>query len=109
MEKSTPMIFFITSPDEKTTQKLAQGIVERKIAACANIIPKISSIYWWEGKIHTSTEQLIMVKTTKAKSEQLVEYIQNTHPYEVPECVGLNITKGSLPYLQWIVDSTTEE
>jgi periplasmic divalent cation tolerance protein len=108
MEISIPMIFFITSPDEKTTQELAHGIVERKIAACANIIDKISSIYWWDGKIHSDAEQLIIVKTTNEKSVQLIEYIQKNHPYKVPECVGLNITEGSLPYLQWIVDSTTE-
>ena len=109
MDKPIPMIFFITAPDKKTTLDLAQGIVERKIAACANIIDKLTSIYWWEGKINTNSEYLLIVKTTHRNSEKLIDYVQKNHPYEVPECIGINIAKGSQAYLQWIVDSTTEE
>ena len=109
MEKSIPMMFFITSPNEKTTLEIAKGIVEQKIAACANIIDKITSVYWWEGKVHEDNEQLIIVKTTQHNAEKIIEFIEKNHPYEVPECIGINITKGSQPYLQWIVDSTTEE
>jgi len=108
MEKSLPIIFFVTTPNEQTAVDLAKRIVERKIAACTNIIPKITSIYWWEEKIHTETEYLMIIKTTQLKSEELITFIHKHHPYEVPECIGLPITKGFPPYLQWIVDSTKE-
>ena len=104
-----PMIFYITTPDKKTALKLANEMVKSKIVACANIIESVTSIYWWEEKINTEQECMMVVKTTERNSEKLIEYIENNHPYEVPECIGINIAKGSQPYLQWIVNSTTEE
>jgi periplasmic divalent cation tolerance protein len=109
MEKTIPMIFYITTPDKKTAMKLANGIVSEKIAACANIIEKITSIYWWDGKLNTDLECMMILKTIKEHSQELIKYIQQHHPYEVPECIGINITEGSEPYLQWIADSTSEE
>ncbi|MBN2155085.1 MAG: divalent-cation tolerance protein CutA [Candidatus Lokiarchaeota archaeon] len=102
------MIFFVTTPDNKTAVELANGIVQRKIAACTNIIHKITSIYWWEGKINTDSENLMIIKTSKKKSDDLIAFIKNNHPYKVPECIGIKITKGLQPYLQWIMDLTTE-
>ncbi len=102
----TPMMFFITSPNKKTALELAQQLTSQRIAACANLIDRITSIYWWEDKINTEEEVMMIVKTTENKSEELIKFIQDNHPYEVPECVGIQITKGSEPYLRWIHEST---
>ncbi|TFG18919.1 MAG: divalent-cation tolerance protein CutA [Promethearchaeota archaeon] len=109
MDKSDLMIFYVTTPDKKTALNLASDLVNYKIAACANVIESISSVFWWEGKVQNEPECMMMIKTTKEKSDILIEYIQKNHPYEVAECIGINIAKGSEPYLQWIVDSTSEE
>ena len=100
------MMFFVTTPNKKTAMELAQKIVTKKIVACANIVENVTSIYWWEGKINTDEEVMMLLKTTQNKSEELIKYIQNHHPYEVPECVGIKITGGSKPYLDWLYDST---
>ena len=105
MKESLPMMYFVTAPDEKTAMKLANGLVREKMAACANVLENLTSIYWWKGQINTDKEFLILIKTTAENSERLITYIQTHHPYEVPECIGINITKGSQQYLQWIADS----
>lgn len=109
MAQSDSMIFYVTTPDKKIAAKLASKLVEKKLAACANIIESITSIYRWKGKIHSEQECMMILKSTKLKSQDLIEFIQKNHPYEVAECIGINIAKGSEPYLQWIVDSTSEE
>ncbi len=106
MDKSPPLVFFVTTPDKKTAIEIAKSVIQKKIAACANILENLTSIFWWEGKINTEEECLIIFKTTSENSDQLISFIQNNHPYELPECIGINITKGSQAYLQWIADST---
>ncbi len=109
MDKSDLMIFYVTAPDKKTALKLSLYLVNNKVAACANIIESITSVYWWKGEVQKEPECMMMIKTTMEKSDILIEYIQKNHPYEVAECIGINIAKGSEPYLKWIVDSTSEE
>ena len=109
MDQSDSMIFYVTTPDKKIALEMASELVNNKIAACVNIIESITSVYWWEGEVRKELECMMMIKTTKMKSDILIEFIQKNHPYEVAECIGINIAKGSEPYLQWIVDSTSEE
>ena len=109
MEKFNPMIFYISTPDKKIALELANGIVTAKIAACANIFENITSIYRWQGKINTDPECMMILKTTENRAQELIDYIERHHPYEVPECIGINIVKGSKNYLQWIEDSISEE
>ncbi|MHA1112737.1 MAG: divalent-cation tolerance protein CutA [Promethearchaeota archaeon] len=108
MDHSDSMIFYVTTPDKKTALKLASDMVNNKIAACANIIESVSSVYRWKGEVHKEQECMMVIKTTKMKSDNLIKFIQKNHPYEVAECIGINIAKGSEPYLKWIVDSTSE-
>jgi periplasmic divalent cation tolerance protein len=109
MELTDFMLFYVTTPDKKIAVDLASKLVDKKLIACANIIESITSIYRWKGQVHNETECMVIIKTTKSKSNDLIEFIQKNHPYEVAECIGINIAKGSQPYLQWIVDSTSEE
>ena len=109
MELTDSMLFYVTTPDKKIALELASDIVNMRLAACANIIESITSVYRWEGEVHKEQECMMLIKTTKVKSDDLIEFIRKNHPYEVVECIGINIAKGSEPYLQWIVDSTSEE
>jgi periplasmic divalent cation tolerance protein len=86
-------------------KKLARALVERRLAACVNVLPKMESVYRWQGKIEASQECLLLIKTTKAAFARLRDAIRELHSYEVPECIALNVDDGAGPYLQWIDES----
>jgi periplasmic divalent cation tolerance protein len=86
-------------------RKIAHALVERKLAACANIIPGIESVYRWKEKIETSTECLLVIKTTESAFPSLRDALGELHSYEVPECVALTVTDGSAAYLKWMEES----
>jgi periplasmic divalent cation tolerance protein len=86
-------------------RKIARELVERKLAACANIIPRIESIYRWKDKIETSTEYLLVIKTTANAFTSLRDALGELHSYEVPECVAIPVTDGSAAYLKWMEES----
>ncbi len=96
----------VTAPDLKTARKLAQASLSQHLVACANILPKIESHYWWQGKLEQSNEVLVIFKTTKTLLPRLAECIRANHPYDTPEIIALPIQAGSSRYLAWIDDST---
>lgn len=83
------------------------AIVESKVAACVNAIPKVKSYYWWEGAVQNDSEILLLIKTRAALVPQLNDLIKKEHPYEVPELIVHPIIDGNSDYLSWIQDSTT--
>ncbi|XDV36587.1 hypothetical protein PO909_006333 [Leuciscus waleckii] len=99
---------FVTCPNDTVAKELARGIVEKKLAACVNIIPQITSVYEWQGKIEEDTEVLMMIKTRSSKIPALAEYVRSNHPYEVAEVISLPIDQGNPPYLKWIGDVVPE-
>jgi periplasmic divalent cation tolerance protein len=92
----------VTAPDIKVARKLAQGALREKLVACANIIPKVESHYWWQGKIESGAEVLTVFKTTKAKLPAFEKFILANHPYDTPEFIVLPLTAGSNRYLAWL-------
>ena len=94
-----------TYPNKKSLEKIANQLVKNKLAACVNIF-KIYSIYSWKGKIEKTSEYIALFKTTQRKKKQLKEKINETHPYEVPEIVELNVKSINKPYLSWLIEST---
>jgi periplasmic divalent cation tolerance protein len=108
MKRSTTFsIALVTAPDIKTARTLAKAALEKRLVACANIVPKIESHYWWQGKIEHGAEVLIVFKTTRAKLSALEKLILAKHPYDTAEFIVLGIEHGAKRYLQWIKSSTT--
>ncbi|XP_051985863.1 protein CutA homolog isoform X1 [Xyrauchen texanus] len=99
---------FVTCPNDTVAKELARGIVEKKLAACVNIVPQITSVYEWQGKIEEDNEVLLMIKTRSSKVAALAEYVRSNHPYEVAEVISLPIDQGNPPYLKWIGDTVPE-
>lgn len=95
-----------TAPDEASAQQLAKCLLEEKLAACVNIIPSIQSHYWWQGKIESANEWLLIVKTLSSHQEAIKEVLVRHHPYDVPELLFLPIADGLEKYLQWIKAET---
>jgi periplasmic divalent cation tolerance protein len=98
-------IVLTTCGSEDEAEKIAQYLVENRLAACVNIVPQVRSIYRWQGKVESARELLLLVKTTNEKFTQVRDAIRELHSYELPECAVLSIEDGSAAYLDWIEDS----
>lgn len=99
------LVVFSTAPDEDVASNIAAELVERKLAACVNILGSIHSVYWWEGQVQNDPEVLMIVKTDADHLEELTGAILELHPYDTPEVVALPIVGGAPAYLAWIKDS----
>ncbi|NNC68270.1 MAG: divalent-cation tolerance protein CutA [Gammaproteobacteria bacterium] len=106
---SSPILVLTTFPDIDTAQRLSEQMVQAKLAACVNIVPAGHSIYIWKGKICKETEHIALIKTTDNCYPELELYIQEQHPYELPEIISTPITGGSKNYLDWLMNGLTNE
>ncbi len=98
-------IVLSTAGSEEEARKIARQLVDRRLAACVNVVPQIESIYRWQGKVESSQEWLLIIKTTAAQFPGVRDAIGELHSYDVPECISVVIEDGSEEYLNWIVDS----
>lgn len=98
-------IVLVTAPDLKTARALAKSALKAKLIACANLVPKIESHYWWRGKIESGAEILMILKTQKSKLALLEKFILAKHPYDTPEFLVLPLSGSSGKYLDWIAES----
>jgi periplasmic divalent cation tolerance protein len=103
---SEPIIVFVTCGSEEEALKIANVLVEERLAACVNLVSPIRSIYRWEGKIWDEKERLLIIKTQKQKFVEVEKKVKSLHSYSVPEIISLPITEGSLAYLNWIKENT---
>jgi periplasmic divalent cation tolerance protein len=95
-------IVLVTVPDLKTARVLAKTALSAKLIACANLVPKVESHYWWQGQIESSAEVLLILKTQKSKLAALEKLILAEHPYDTPEFLVLPLVAGSQKYLDWL-------
>jgi periplasmic divalent cation tolerance protein len=86
-------------------RSIAQTLVTRQLAACVNIAPQIESVYRWQGEVESSTEWLLVIKTTAEAFDRLRETLTELHSYELPECIAIAVEDGSAAYLDWIGQS----
>jgi len=98
------LLIMSTFPDAQTAQRVARQIVEERLAACANILPPINSIYRWQGKVEESAESLVLIKTTVDRFAAIQTRLCGLHPYEVPEIIALPIDRGLPDYLRWVAE-----
>lgn len=103
---SMECMIFTTCPDKKTANKIADALLKKKLVACANILPGVTSKYWWKGKIERSREVMMIMKTRRSLFGKAKKEIQSLHLYDVPEILCVRIAEGSKDYLKWIKNVT---
>jgi periplasmic divalent cation tolerance protein len=94
-----------TFPDAETARRISNQLVTEKFAACANILPRVESIYRWKDKIETAGEVIVFFKTTQDRQVEFQEKLRLLHPYEVPEIVFVPVLSGLPSYLSWVAES----
>ncbi|MDT8316566.1 MAG: divalent-cation tolerance protein CutA [bacterium] len=102
---STHMLVFMTAPNEEEGAKLGRALVEERLCACVNIMPKVRSIYRWEGEICDEPEVMMIAKSSSSMAPSIVKRVKELHSYDCPEIICLPVATGSGEYLDWIDDS----
>ena len=97
-----------TFPDAETARKIVKEIVDLRLAACGNIIPRVESIYRWQGKVESSGETLVIFKLTPDRYSEFEQKLRSLHPYNVPEVICFKIDNGSQDYLRWVSESCAD-
>ncbi|CAG5123556.1 unnamed protein product [Candidula unifasciata] len=105
----TASMAFVTVPNIEIGRRLAHGLVEQKLAACVNIIPQVTSVYTWQGKINEDSELILMIKTLTSRIDDVSEFVRKNHPYECAEVISSKIDNGNPPYLKWILDTVSDK
>ncbi|WP_028578265.1 divalent-cation tolerance protein CutA [Desulfomicrobium escambiense] len=100
------ILVYMTAPDLETARRIGRTLVERRLAACVNILPSIESMYWWDGSVQSEVETAFVVKTKGDLYERLQACVLGMHPYELPCIVALDIDRGHAPFLRWIDEQT---
>jgi periplasmic divalent cation tolerance protein len=98
-------IVLSTAGSEDEARNIAHHLVEHHLAACVNLVPQIESIYRWQGKIESSQEWLLVIKTTAERFPAVCEAVRELHSYELPECIAISVEDGTAEYLEWIAGS----
>ncbi len=102
------IVIFITAKDTREAKKISQALVRAHLVACVNIVPGIRSLFWWEGKVDSAKEVLMIVKTKKSCFKKIVKMVKSLHSYQTPEIVGLPIVEGDDAYLKWLEASCSD-
>jgi periplasmic divalent cation tolerance protein len=95
-------IVLTTAGSADEARKLADALVDRRLAACVNIVPQIESVYRWQGKVERAGEWLLIIKTQASASQGVRATIEALHSYEIPECIMFDVSDGDEEYLDWI-------
>lgn len=95
------ILVYVTCKNEEEAEKIGRKLLEEKLVACVNIVPKVKSLYWWEGKIENADESLLLCKSVQGKEGEIEKLVKEMHSYELPaiEFIG---TKASEDYSEWV-------
>jgi periplasmic divalent cation tolerance protein len=99
------VVVFTTFPDQDTARRVVHTLVDERLIACGNLMPRVESIYRWKGKVETNSEVFVVLKTDQARYIALQARLKELHPYDVPECILIRVSKGLPEYLRWVTES----
>jgi len=102
MKQTGAIVILVTASSEGEARKIAEQLLTRKKAACVNIVPRIHSSFWWQGKLDSAQESLLIIKTKASLLHEIIDLVKEIHSYEVPEIIALPIIGGNEDYLNWI-------
>jgi len=102
MEESVYLVLFITTPTAEEAQRIAEALLTQRKAACVNIVPRVSSHFWWQDRLDSAQESLLIVKTKASLLNEIVTLVRQAHSYDIPEIIALPIVGGNQDYLEWI-------
>ena len=108
MKETGKIVILVTTGTEEEAHKIAELLLTKRKAACVNIVPGIDSSFWWQGKLDSARESLLIIKTRASLLSEIIEMVKSAHSYEVPEIIALPIIGGSEDYLKWIDDEVKE-
>ena len=109
MTEFNHVVVFVTAGSQEEAQSIADTLLERRKAACVNIVPKVDSHFRWEGKLETEQEVLLIIKTRASLVDELVDLVKSIHSYDVPEVIALPVIGGNQDYLEWVDEEVAEE
>ncbi|MDR3011683.1 MAG: divalent-cation tolerance protein CutA [Chitinispirillales bacterium] len=98
------VLAYITAKDKGQALSIGKALVEERLAACVNVVDGMTSVYWWDGKVNTDDEAVLIAKTTAEKFQLLIDRVKQLHSYTCPCIVSLPITGGSEGYLEWLAE-----
>lgn len=104
---SRVLVVLVTVPTPAVARRLARMLVRRRLAACVNIVPGVTSLFTWQGKVDQAREVLLIIKTTAVRFPALRRALQAQHPYDVPEIIALPVAAGAAAYLRWVRTSVS--
>jgi len=107
-EKTGFAVVLVTASGLEEGNKITSAILDKRMAACVNIVPKISSLFWWQGKIDAADEVLLIIKTRASRIKDIIDTVKSIHSYSVPEVIALPVIAGHGDYLDWIADEVEE-
>ncbi|MBM4447030.1 MAG: divalent-cation tolerance protein CutA [Chloroflexi bacterium] len=108
MKQTGKVVIFVTTSSEAEARKIAELLLGQRKAACVNIVPRVDSSFWWQGKLESAQESLLVIKTKASLLPEITELVKSVHSYEVPEIIALPIIGGNEDYLKWIGDEVKE-
>jgi len=108
MKDTSAIVIFVTTTSEEEAGKIAERLLTSRKAACVNIVPRVDSSFWWQGKLDSAQESLLIIKTKASLLQEVVALVKEVHSYSVPEIIALPIIGGNEDYLSWIDDEVKE-
>jgi len=108
MKKQGEIVIFITTDSAEEARSIAALLLNQKKVACVNIVPGVDSFFWWQGKLDSARENLLIIKTKASLLDEIIDMVKGIHSYDVPEIIALPIIGGNKDYLRWIGDEVGE-
>ncbi len=96
------VVIFITTANAEEAQRISKALLEQKKAACVNIVSGVNSLFWWQGKLDSAQENLLIVKTKASLLNELTRLVKEIHSYDTPEIIALPIVGGNQDYIEWV-------